>query len=81
MRKDVLLAMQYLQRAAEAEVPLAMTNLGNIYREGVDVEMDGKKAVSYYRMAAEKDDPRGLLYLGICYGDVIGVEQDSTQFP
>ena len=57
-----------------------MTNLGHIYRQGIDVEMDVGKAFSWYQAAAKQDDPLGLLWLGICYGDGVGVQQDYTQF-
>jgi uncharacterized protein len=70
-------AVDCIRRAADAEVPRAMTFLGMLYREGKGVEQDHNKAVELFAKAAEKGDSNAMGLLAICYDNGEGVMKST----
>lgn len=61
---SIALAAEYLDRAASAGIPSAMTTLADLYREGRGIKTDSLKARTLYLMAAKRgfrDAERKLL--------------------
>ena len=56
LEKDVMRAVELLERAAELGVKEARRNLGCMYFEGTDVEKDTAKAIQHWEAAAVKGD-------------------------
>ena len=52
LEKDVTMAVELSERAAELEVKEAHFNLGNLYAKGTDVEKNTAKAFRHYEAAA-----------------------------
>ena len=57
-------AMKLYELAAKKGNVEAMSNLGYIYREGIEVQKNLKLAKEYFEKAAEQDDRDALFYLG-----------------
>lgn len=57
-------AMKLYELAAKRGNAEAMSNLGYIYREGLEVQKNLKLAKEYFEKAAEYDDKDALFYLG-----------------
>lgn len=53
--------------------------LGEKYRRGIDVELDGLLSVRYYRIAAEFGYAKAQYKLGVCYFCGYGVSVDYTK--
>ena len=59
--------------------PLALRNIGILYREGGGVEKDVKKALSYFEKAAELGDMFAICELGYCHLHGLGVDKDPVK--
>ena len=62
-REDYAEALKWYRKAAEQGYPLAQSNLGGMYANGLGVAQDYTEAVDWYRKAAEQDDPAGEVNL------------------
>ncbi len=60
-------------KSAEQGNSYAMFRLGDLYREGDEVEKNHAEAFKLYKMSAELNDPIGMLRLGDAYRDGVGV--------
>ena len=54
LEKDVTMAIELYERAAEFGVQYAHFKLGDLYRKGEDVEKDTAKAIQHFEVAAVK---------------------------
>jgi TPR repeat protein len=72
-------SFEYFQKAAYADNPDAMDNLGNCFKNGDGVEKDITKAVEWYKKAAEIGWPSGLFHYATCLRKGNGVEKDEKE--
>lgn len=72
-------SFEYFQKAAYADNPDAMDNLGNCFKNGDGVEKDIAKAVEWYKKAAEIGWPSGLFHYATCLRKGNGVEKDEKE--
>ncbi len=70
------LSIEQLQRLAEEEDPVALSQLSYRYRKGIEVKRDENLAFSYAARAAAKDYPYGLAAAAQMYFAGEGVEMD-----
>ncbi|KAI9204705.1 uncharacterized protein BJ171DRAFT_474920 [Polychytrium aggregatum] len=66
----------YLEKAAQADHPMAQYDLAGCYRNGLGVDQDPTKAVDMFRSLAECGIPQAQVALGGCYENGEGVDQD-----
>lgn len=80
-RKDMPLAVEWLQKAAKQGDAEAQYNLGSIYYYGVEgVPKDEKKAFPLFEKSANQDDPDAQYNLGLMYYlGAEGVPQDEKK--
>ena len=57
------------EKAAEAGIAEAQSNLGHMYRNGEGVEQDHVKAAKWYRMAAKTGNAWAQYTLGLMYAN------------
>ena len=57
-------AFEYLEEAAQNDIPKALSLLGLMYQEGLGTEKDTEKANRLWQEAAQKNEPNAQLYLG-----------------
>ena len=57
----------------------ALTNLGQMYAQGLGVEQDFARALDCYRQAAEHGVPQAQSNLAVMYAHGQGVQQDFAQ--
>ena len=74
--KDFTNALPLLQKAADAGNPVAMKNLGWLYRDGLGVAQDYDKAREWYQKAADAGNAFAMNNLGWLYQHGYGVAQD-----
>ena len=69
LAKDPVTAHKYFEMAAAQGYPLAFSNLGRHYAEGIGVERDVEKAESYLRKAIAEgdDDLKGMAANSLAY--------------
>ena len=60
-------------------VRMAMNDIALLYRDGLDVEQDGEKAIEWFEKAAEAGNSNGYYEIGCMYYYGNGVEQDYTK--
>lgn len=72
---DLIVAMRYLERAAQAGHAGAQVRYGYI----LDKAEENEEAMKYYRLAAEAGDAEGAYSLGTMYANGDGVERDYAQ--
>lgn len=63
--RDYGLARQWFERGAGQESPGCHTGLGMIYRHGLGVEVDEKKALHYFSEASSMGDGVGKVKLAV----------------
>lgn len=68
-----------LIKSALAGDTYAQNRLGDLYREGEDVEQSYAEALQWYQRAAEQDDAEGLNNLGSMYLNGLGTEPDAEK--
>lgn len=66
-------------KAAEQEHALSCYNLGLLYSQGEDVELDDNRAFFWFSCAAKQGDADAQYSLGICCRDGRGTAQDCQQ--
>jgi TPR repeat protein len=78
--EDYTMALEWYEKAANAGVPRAMSELGALYDEGEVVPRDYAKAHEWFEKAADKGDTTAMVELGRRYesGDR-GVPQDYAK--
>lgn len=69
-------AIIWAHKAAQTNHPLALKNLGQIYMDGLGVEVDKHKGLKYYELAAENGDADAQNFVGNIYTDADFVEHD-----
>ena len=69
-------AVKFHRLYAEQGDAEAQFNLGQMYREGLEVAQNYKEAVKWYRLSAEQGDAVAQFNLGFMYGKGLGVPQD-----
>ncbi|CAC5414557.1 unnamed protein product [Mytilus coruscus] len=77
IEKNVNLAIELLQKAAEYGLGQAQTYLGVYYTE--EETQDLEKAVSLFQAAADQNDPEAQYFLGVCYENGWGVEVNECK--
>lgn len=71
-----LTAFKLAQKAAARGEPQANTLIGHIYKDGLGVQKDDRKAVEYFKRAADMGDIQGTFALGLSYAKGQGVKKD-----
>ena len=79
VRRNVPLAIQWLQRAAKAGFARAQNDLGHIYETGDGVPRDLAKAASWYRLAADQGWSLAQVNLAQLYEKGRGVQRDRKE--
>ncbi|VDI35481.1 Hypothetical predicted protein [Mytilus galloprovincialis] len=77
IEKNVNLAIQLLEKAADFGLGQAQTYLGVYYTE--EETQDLEKAVSLFKAAADQNDPEAQYFLGVCYENGWGVEVNECK--
>jgi len=72
-------ARAWYDKAARQGYPAALSNLGDLYKDGEDVERDWIKARDYYRQAAEKGLGFGAFQLAEMIEQGLGGAANSTE--
>jgi len=72
-------AVKFHRLYAEQGDAEAQFNLGQMYREGLEVAQNYKEAVKWYHLSAEQGDARAQCDLGMMYYEGLGVEQDYKE--
>lgn len=76
MTKDLRLGAERHLQAASLGLSASMNRIGEMYRVGMGVKMDDKRAFKWFLKASEKGDPAGLDNLARCYFYGLGVKRD-----
>jgi uncharacterized protein len=79
VEKNLVHALEWLRKAAEANHVIAQTSLGWMYERGEGVEQDGKVAAQWYSKAARKGFAMAQFNLGTLYEKGLGVTMDLTE--
>jgi TPR repeat protein len=77
--RDDAQAVSWFRKAADAGIPVAMNNLGDMYENGRGVPRDDAQAVSWFRKAANAGFPPAMNSLGSMYENGRGVPRDDAQ--
>ena len=75
--QNIMLAVEWFEKAAEQDYASAFGNIGDLYRKGLGVEVDNQRAVQYYKEGADRKHYGCQYRLGICYLKGIGVDVDK----
>jgi hypothetical protein len=73
---DFALAKTFFERAADHGFWAAINNLAVMYRDGLGVERDLKKAFKLFQRAAQSLESTPLKHLAKCYSEGLGCERD-----
>lgn len=74
--EEYILAIPYFKKAAEYGSTKAMCMLGDIYKNGKDVDVNYKEAIKWYQKAADLGDSDAHNELGWFYYEGIGTEKN-----
>lgn len=77
VHQDYSKAVEWYQKAADQNLPIAQYNLAYCYEFGLGTEQNYQKAIELYRKAAAQNYGLAKLNLGCCYLDGNGVEKNS----
>lgn len=77
--RDLMAALDYWEKAADAGNPDAQYELGRIYLEGKEVNRDFSEAAKWIRMAAEQDKLDALVILGEMLYTGKGMKRNYTE--
>ena len=77
--RDYAVAVQYLERAADAGDPDAMAHLGHMYANGFAVKQSNKTAWQFFWKAAERGHASGFFGMGYMHLTGQGAEVDHKQ--
>lgn len=69
-------AINLYKKAARQKSPIALTNLGRIYKDGKYVTQDLKEAAELFKQAAKCKDITGMIEYGVCLKNGFGVPKD-----
>ncbi|MGB5560209.1 MAG: caspase family protein [Paracoccaceae bacterium] len=72
-------ALEWQQKAADADYLAAVVNLGQMYLDGQAVEQNNARALSLFTYAADREEPAAFTALGWVYRAGVGVEQDYRE--
>ena len=72
-------AVRWALIGAEAGIDRGQNLLGEMYRDGVGVPQDFKKALDYFELAAAQDFPLAYYNASVIYRDGVGVEKDTAK--
>lgn len=72
-------AKEWYQKAAEAQHPVALRQLGKLYATGSAVTKDDKKALELYQQAATANDAEAMNLLAGMYLEGIGTPKNPTE--
>ena len=67
LNKNITIALEYLQKADNANITAASYQLGLLYEKGEGVSQNNKKAFNYYSKAADDDHLPSILKLADSY--------------
>ena len=79
LKRDDSVAAEFFQKAADAQNPDGMDNLGNCYKNGDGVDKDIEKAAEWYRKSAECGWLSGVYHYATCLRKGEGVEKDEKE--
>ncbi|MCK9454736.1 tetratricopeptide repeat protein [Sulfurimonas sp.] len=79
VKKDVLNAKKYWEKAAEKNNVDALYYLGLMYYKGVGVTQDYRKSLDYWKRAAKQNDGESAFSVGYQYEYGQGVKQDYNK--
>ncbi len=77
--RDIPNAINYFEKAAEADVGAAWNELGTFYYTGNEVETSLEKALFCFQKAEEQEYPLAFCNLGILYERGEGVEKNAEK--
>jgi hypothetical protein len=69
VNRDLILALKWIQKAAEQGYARAQYSLGWHYMTGQGVQKDDRQSCHWYRLAAEQGELRAQTNLALCYED------------
>jgi TPR repeat protein len=78
-REDYATALRLLRPLANEGNPVAQSQLGAMYAEGLGLPQDYSEAIKWYRKAADQGDASAQFNLGLSYQHGKGVAQDYVQ--
>ncbi|MEZ4694661.1 MAG: tetratricopeptide repeat protein, partial [Aliarcobacter sp.] len=79
VKKNVDLALSWLEKSALNGNKVAQLKFADIYREGNLVNIDYLKALKYYAMAAKQKSTKAMFYIGFFYFEGLGVRKDTAK--
>ena len=79
VEKNLTLAFELYQKAAEMGLDSAQNNLGACYADGIGIAKDKEKAFYWYRKAAEQGYALAQANLSTCYAQGEGVPTDEQK--
>ena len=77
--KDYGTAMKLLMPLAQRGDPVAETDVGIMYYEGLGVPRDRVEGVKWFKSSAKQGTPGGEVDMGIAYATGEGIRQDRVQ--
>ena len=72
-------AAKWLERAAEAGLPVAQYRLGTMYERGRGVAADAVKSVHWYTLAAQAGNRKAMHNLAVAYASGTGVAKNLAE--
>jgi localization factor PodJL len=72
-------AAKWLERAAEAGLPVAQYRLGTMYERGRGVAADAVKSVHWYTLAAQAGNRKAMHNLAVAYASGTGVPKNLAE--
>lgn len=78
-KKDLARALDWYEKAARDNHPVALNNIGVFYEQGLHVGKSPKTAARWYRESAEWGYPYAQYNLGILYHEGRGVKKDPKE--
>ncbi len=76
--RDPETGSRWLRNAANAGLPDAQSDLGELYERGDGVERNPARAAEWYRKAADAGLPVAQAHLGLLYAAGLGLEEDPV---
>lgn len=69
VKKNIPLAIEYLDKAAQKGHAQSSSLLGFEYQKGINLSQDTEKAIHYYELSSQNGDPSATYELGKLYAD------------
>ena len=79
MEKNISEAIKWYEKAGNQGSAYAQNNLGDKYRDGLEIKQDYIEAIKWYRKAAEQENVNSQTNLGYLYESGYGVEKSISE--